>query len=393
MKSEKWNKIGEITEKWVSETYPTAKTQDVWKVKDRLNAWFEFLGITDTEFIEQYKRTSDKVEWARRTGKKVIAFYNDLIKKGYAINTARSYSSTPRAFCRDRCTKLYVPPKKISKPKSAKGEHEFTIGELQRMFHIADVRDKAILSTAISLGFSVDDFANLPRDYIESLVKKATTENIDFIGFDYERKKTGVTSRSHLTPESRDSLKAWFEYIDTKRFNEGKEKPKYVWCNGNSDHLNTQTLNDVIKNLVKKANITTTGKIRFHLLRKFLMNALHDSGFTDWEVKRALGKEIPTTDSTYLQGLSRKLSEKFPQVYDNIRLTGYLNHNHLRIEDLEQKIQEQSETIKYLITMNRILTQSTPSENIVQTIQRLRKDGKLTLEQIELMKKYTEITE
>jgi site-specific recombinase XerD len=353
MKSEKWSKIGEITEKWVSESYPTAKAQDVWKVKDRLNAWFEFLNVTDTEFVENYKRTSDKVEWARRIGNKVIAFYNDLIKRGYAVNTARSYASTPRAFCRDNCVSLIIPRKKISKPKSATGEHEFALGELQRMFHIADVRDKAILSTAISLGFSVEDFANLPRELIESLVNKAIAEKIDFIGFDYERKKTGVVSRSHLTPEARDCLKAWFEYIDKKR----GAKSEWVWCNGNGGSLTDQALNDVIKSLVQKANITTTGKIRFHLLRKFLMNALHDAGFTDWEVKRAIGKEIPTTDSTYLQGLSRKLSEKFQDVYPYIKLTGYMNKNGLRVDELEEanrklqeKIIDQDMRIEALLT-------------------------------------------
>jgi hypothetical protein len=40
------------------------------------------------------------------------------------------------------------------------------------MFYVADVRGKADLSIAISLGFSVEDFSELKRD---------------FIGFDYER--------------------------------------------------------------------------------------------------------------------------------------------------------------------------------------------------------------
>jgi len=372
MKSEKWSKIGDITEKWVSDAYPTAKPQDVWKVKDRLNEWLEFLGVSDSEFLEQYKRASDKEEWARRIGNKVIAFYNDLIKRGYAVNTARSYASTPRAFCRDKCTKLIISRKKISKPKSATGEHEFALGELQRMFHVADTRDKAILSTAISLGFSVEDFSELKREQIESLVNKAIAEKMDFIGFDYERGKTGVSSRSHLTPEARDSLKAWFEYIDTKRQKEGKPKSEWVWCNGNSGHLTDQAINDIIKDLVRKANITTTGKIRFHLLRKFLMNALHDSDFTDWEVKRALGKEIPTTDSTYLQGLSRKLSEKFPKVYDNIRLTGYMNKNHLAIEELNATIQQQQITLEQqqqeILALQRILQFAIPKEQLVKAM-------------------------
>jgi hypothetical protein len=92
-------------------------------------------------------------------------------------------------------------------------------------------------------------------------------------------------------------------------------KSEFVWCNGNGGHLNEQTLNDILKDLVKKANISVTGTLRFHLLRKFLMSSLHDGGFDSWETKRALGKEIPTSDDTYLKGLSRKVTEKFPQAY------------------------------------------------------------------------------
>jgi hypothetical protein len=70
------------------------------------------------------------------------------------------------------------------------------------------------------------------------------------------------------------------------------------------------------------------------------MSSLHDAGFDSWETKRALGKEIPTSDDTYLKGLSRKVTEKFPKAYEYIRLTGFANHNHTRIEDLETKIQQ-----------------------------------------------------
>lgn len=124
--------------------------------------------------------------------------------------------------------------KRIAKAKSALGEHEFTRDELSKMFCVADVRGKAVLSTGVSLGFSIQDFAELKREQIESLVNKALSEKIDFIGFDYERGKTGVESRSHLTPEAVNSFKAWFEYIDAKRAEKGLGKSEYVWCNGNA---------------------------------------------------------------------------------------------------------------------------------------------------------------
>lgn len=401
--SEKWTRIGKIAEKWVQDTYPNYKSQDVWKTKYRLNACLEYLNMTDSEFVEAYNRTQDKTQWARNTGSKVVEIYHELTKK-YAVNTARSTVSSVRAFARDTCQSLIIPHKRIAKPERAKNEHEFNREELAKMYHVADVRDKAILSCAVSLGFSVEDFAELERAQIESLVNKAISEKIDFLGFDAQRGKTKVESRSHLTPEARDSLREWFAYIDKKRESEDieemkerkegrknkllKGRSKFVFPNGNSEHLSTHALNDVIKKLVEKANITTTGKIRFHLLRKFLMNALHDSGFDDWAIKRAMGKEIPTSDSTYLQGLNRKLDEDFAKVYDHIKLSTYTNKNGVRLEELEQKVKEQDERINYLLVENTLWKKSIPSESIVETIRRLRKEGTITLEQIDAMKTY-----
>ena len=338
--TKKWNKIGSITENWVNTSYANASAQTKWKYKNRMNMFLEFLGVTDAEFIEGYKRVKDRHEWAKQMGLKAVAYYNKRVSEGYATNTVRAEVSSVRAFCRDNATTLLIPRRKIAKAKAAKGEHEFTREELAKMFYVGDVRAKAILATEVSLGFSVKDFAELKRDLIESLVNKALREKIEFIGFDYERGKTGVESRSQLTPEAVNSLKAWFEYVDQYRVEKGLSKSEWVWANGNGNHLDPQTLNDVIKDLVTKANITTTGNVRFHLLRKFLMNALHDASFLTWETKRILGKEIPTSDSTYLRGLSRKVSEKFPQIYSYIRLTGFESKNHTRIEELEAKIQQ-----------------------------------------------------
>jgi hypothetical protein len=288
-----------------------------------MNEFLTFIGMTDAEFLEGYKRSKDRLEWAKQTGQKVVAFYNDRTSykaertehpEPYMTNTVRAEVSMVRAFCRDNATTLILARRKIAKAKSAKGEHEFTQEELSKMFYVGDVRGKAVLSTEVALGFSIEDFSELKRDYIESLVNKSLNEKIDFLGFNYERGKTGVESRSHITPESANSLKAWFEYIDAKRAEKGLSKSEWVCANGN--HLDGQTLNDVIKDLVKKANVSVTGKIKFHLLRKYTMGAVHSAGFDSWETKRLVGKEIPTSDSTYLQKLSHDVDRKYPTAYE-----------------------------------------------------------------------------
>src|SRR5665647_92477 len=113
---------------------------------------------------------------------------------GKATNSARSEASTIRAFCRDNTTQIQIKRGRIAKAKSALGEHEFTREELSKMFYVADVRGKAILSTGVSLGFSIQDFIELDREQIEGLVNKSINEKIDFLGFDMQRGKTGVVS-------------------------------------------------------------------------------------------------------------------------------------------------------------------------------------------------------
>jgi hypothetical protein len=334
-----WAKIGTITEEWVKASYPKAKAQDTWKYQDRMNRFLEFIDLTDTELIESYKRAKDRIEWAKQIGQKVVAFYNDRVSKGYATNTARAEVSTVRAFCRDNATTLLLPRRKIAKAKSAKNEHEFNLIELQQIFHVSGILEKAVVSTAISLGYHAKDFSELKRDVIEPLVNKAIEQKIDFVGFSYERGKTGVTARSHLTPEARDSLKAWFDYIDKVRSEKGLEKSEWVWANGNGGHIIDKTFNTMLKDLCKKANITTTGKVRFALFRKFLMGALSDAKLNAFLIKRAVGKEVPTSDSTYLQHLDRQLDNEFVNVYPFIRLNGTIQ-SRTRIEDLEAKIQQ-----------------------------------------------------
>jgi len=137
--------------------------------------------------------------------------------------------------------------------------------------------------------------------------------------------------------------------MSLKAFLDISKPSKWLWHNHTTEnHISQQALNDKLKKLVKDANVQTIGQVKFHLLRKFLMGALTRSNFSDWQTKRVLAKEIPTTDSTYLQTLNASIDEKwqikesgaFPEVYERIRLTGFINHNSTRIEQLEAKIRE-----------------------------------------------------
>ena len=274
--------------------------------------------------------------WSKTTPKKLVAdFDNRMMRslilkyqahllKGYASNTARMMVNIVRAFFTSQCEPIRGLKRKVVSVKKAKGEHVFSLSDLQKVWHIADTRDKAIISVGASLGWEASAFLNMERDFFESLVKRARDQNLDFIGFEWQREKTGAEQYGILTPCAIDSLERWLSHKDNKA-------KATLWSG-----LTSEGLNKILKRLVEEANIVTIGRVRWHLLRKFLMATLSKSGLNEWEVKIILGKAIPTTDLTYLQTLKESAFEKYREAYpQNMSLVSYSNGQR-KIENIEE---------------------------------------------------------
>jgi hypothetical protein len=60
--------VGKITEKWIKASYPKANGDDVHNIKHRSNTFFEFISMTEAEFIDGFKKAKDRLEWAKQTG-------------------------------------------------------------------------------------------------------------------------------------------------------------------------------------------------------------------------------------------------------------------------------------------------------------------------------------
>jgi hypothetical protein len=83
----------------------------------------------------------------------------------------------------------------------------------------------------------------------------------------------------------------------------------------------------------KKANLATTGPVRFHRIRAWTYNKLLQ-GFSEPEAKYIVGKAIPHSDSTYLR-LREGIERKYPKVYDE-----YLNISGRHFESLSDEDRE-----------------------------------------------------
>ena len=91
-------------------------------------------------------------------------------------------------------------------------------------------------------------------------------------------------------------------------------------------------INMYLKNLAKKAGIKTTGPLKFHRIRGWVMSGLSRCGFNEFQVKTVLGKTIPMTDATYLHSLEQEIRERYPKAYEN-----YLNLSTSVSKDLKKK--------------------------------------------------------
>jgi len=313
----------------------------------RSNAEFNFklfltwTGKTPKQLIDDF----DQV----KTRSLILQFQNYLLndyvsqttKQKLKPNSVRSILTSIRAFYTSQKEMVRGLKTKIIDVQAAKGEHIFSLEDLRAMYAIGDLRDKALLSTATSLGWEISAFMGLEKDFVEALVKRARSQNTDFIAFDWQRKKTGATQYGILNPMAIFSLENYLAKLNKENPNQKK-----------LFNLTEVSVNNILRKLTQDANLALIGTVRFHLLRKFLMNALSDAGLNAFQVKLIMGKEIGIADQTYLQTLKKSAFEKYKQVYPNhlslsMHANGAAKYNIL-VDLVTQHVKAQQNLIKYM---------------------------------------------
>lgn len=371
--------------KWF--TTGSKKTQNRNAIK--LREYCKWIGKTPEQLINEYAEARKDVttynQWKRETRKRILEFYNWLLKpiheidgkqnQAYKINTARTKPLGILAFYSANCETVKDVTKEFDAVQIPENEYAFTQDDLRKMFYYADTEDKALLSLAVSLGYSAIDFLELQAQKIKDLVAEAKDKHLDFIQFiGKSRAKTSIQPRSHLTPEAIDSLNDYLQLLEKKH---GK-LPKYLWAsNGGDAHLTNQGLNKKLKTLVEKANIHTFGKqVKFHCIRKFLYTRL---AHKDRDIAKVItGKKVNVSDLTYEQGLDAECERIFRETYKEISLNGDITGKTKR--EQSETIERLETRIKELETFNRLLQQFY-TEDIVKRATEQLKLKKITYEQ------------
>ena len=345
--------------------------ETITKYKTDMNLFCSYIVMTPTEIKELRLRQekSDKKEEKYFFEDKLKAFWKWLWTdykgtKGKAVSksSASSMCVGVRGFFKHIRSQLKMQKGDIPQPTKAKGEHVFTLEELQMMFRVSSYRQRAILCCGVHFGMGAQDFVRLRRDYLERLIEQVEKGLKKYpVEFSTVRRKTGAEQVSFLTGEIADTLTDyWNTYKRQEReviYEEGDPNiPKGTrlkWCfpkekNGEpyKDKMSEENLTDILRTIWKQAfpNLELP-KIRWHLLRKFLLSRMTEANLDNYYKKVFTGKTVPQDMDTYI---TVDFKEAWQKVAPKISLTGITNKRMAIIEDLKGELKEQRTALRVI---------------------------------------------
>ena len=229
--------------------------------------------------------------------------------------------------------------------------HVFTNGDLRLLFEVGDTFEKALISTATSEGWEISAFLEQDRDIIEKRLAHAIQNNEKFIFFCNTRQKTGVGRFCVLNPlavewvtkylalrtekDKEERSKLQKKLVSETDLNKKKTLQKKLEEYNRLFPITQDGVQKLLYRLSEQAGLKTTGSLRFHNIRKWLMSRLSRCSFNEFQIKYLMGKSIGISDSTYLQTLQIEIEEKYPRVYnDYLNIIPQLNTNKEELEKL-----------------------------------------------------------
>jgi integrase len=174
------------------------------------------------------------------------------------------------------------------------------------LWEVGGAFEKALLATACSQGWEISMFLEQKRDKVERRIAHADQNGVQFVFFMDAREKTGEPRLCVLNPLAVECLK---KYLAVRVDDDARLFP-----------ITADGVQKMLYRLAKDANLKTTGSLRFHNIRKWLMSRLSRCNFNEFQIKFVMGKSIGISDGVYLQTLQSEIEEKYPVVYND-----YLN--------------------------------------------------------------------
>jgi integrase len=284
-------------------------------------------------YFEDTKTTAKDLEdhAAKEIKHLILQYIAEEKKKGIANNSILGVICAVRSFCAGIDKPLKFRKGQLPNLETDNDSHVFTNGDLKHIFEVGDTFEKALISSAVSLGWEVSQFLEIKRKTINDLIAHAKQNEEKFIFHEDTRDKTGAKRFYVLNPLAI----TWLEkYEETRKDDSDLLFP-----------ITKDGVQKLLNRLAETSGLKTTGALRFHNIRKWLMSRLSRANFNEFQIKYIIGHAIPIQDSTYLQTLKEEIQDKYPKVYNeflNISPEGLViqdGDSKKLIEALKQRIE------------------------------------------------------
>jgi hypothetical protein len=292
-----------------------------YKYADRLLKFFQ-----DTEFTvaDLQKREPKEIKHL------LMQYQSEQQRTNVPQNSILAVITSVRSFATSLDKPIKFRKGQLGKLQADTSSHVFSNGDLRTIFEVGNTTEKAIVATSASLGWEISAFLELERDKVARLIAHAKANGEEFVFFEDIRTKTGVNRLAVLNPLAIEWLS---KYLETAKF----ETDKLF-------DFTSDGINKMLNRLAQTSGLKTTGGVRYHNIRKWLMSRLSRAGFNEFQIKFIIGHSIPLQDRTYLQTLKEEIEEKYPKVW-NEYLNIYPKINSEAKGEFTAKILEQNRLI------------------------------------------------
>jgi site-specific recombinase XerD len=293
------------------------------------------------ENLVEYKNRAARFE------KEIEKFHSHLIEAGYSINSARNMTLGIRQLFR-----YYQMPvtmrsgSKVSQTVQTTKNFPLTIEHVKKMYQVANLKERTILSLATDTGLRISDFLTIKKTDLPPLDAEPPT------AFTLLTQKEKIPAHCFLSQETVDLLKTYLPTLKNKT-------NEYLFAGNAESHISDEAISKMLNRLAEKAQIDLNGKsLTFHCFRKMFLSASIDSGIGLTAGKKLCGKAIARSDDTYLTTV--KLREKFVQLKKFLTIKPSSKIENKQLEKLGTLVARLAEDLD----QQKVLTEAVTSENL-----------------------------
>jgi integrase len=321
-----------------------------------IKKFYEWFGKSPREILETRKDDltqrpgEDLIEYRNRAARferEIEKFHGSLINQGYTTNTSRALTIGIRQLFRY----YHMPVRmragsRVTKTVKTSRNFPLRVEHVRKMFEVADLRERILLSMATDLGLRISDFVKIKKKDLPLLDHEPP------VMFDVMTGKEEVVAHGFLSAETIELLKV---YLPTLQ----KKNNPYLFPSNGKRPISDEWLNQLLRKLAEKAQIDLNGKsLTFHCFRKMFLSASIDSGIGLTAGKKLCGKAIARSDDTYLTTV--KLREKFVQLKKFLTIKQSVKSEDHQLEKLSTLVAKLSEELE----QQKVISQAVTGENL-----------------------------